>query len=78
MIVIASVTEQQHRRFRTDVLAVALPKHFERMAIIGVPIDPHHVGLGVDAMNRLGDVFSGLEVIGDFIDAIDEHERSHL
>ena len=64
--------------FGPIVLAVALPEHLEGVAVVGVAVDPHDVGLGVDPVDRLGDVLGALEEVGDLVDAVDEHERADL
>ena len=78
VVVVARIAQQQHGGLRADVLAVALPEHLERVAVVAVPVDPHHVGLGVDPVDGVGDVFLAAEVVGDLVDAVDEHERAHL
>ena len=55
-----------------------LPEHLEGVAVVGVAVDPDHVGLGVDPVHGLGDVLDALEEAGDLVDAVDEHERPHL
>ena len=50
----------------------------EGVAVVGVAVDPHHVGLGVDAVHGVGDVVDVLEEPRDLVDAVDEHEAAHL
>ena len=64
--------------FGVDLLAPALPEHLEGVAVVGVAVDPDHVGLGVDPVDGLGDVLDALEEAGDLVDAVDEHEGPHL
>ena len=64
--------------FGPTSLPVALPEHLEGVAVVGVAVDPHHVGLGVHPVHGLGDVLDALEVLGDLVDAVDEHERADL
>ena len=61
MVVVARVAEQQHRRLRADLLAAALPEHLERVAVVGMPVDPHDVGFGVDPVDRVGDVLDSVK-----------------
>ena len=78
MVVVAGVAEDQHRGLGADVLAVALPEHLEGVPVVGVAVDPDHVGLGVDPVDGLDDVLGALEEAGDLVDAVDEHEAPHL
>ena len=64
--------------FGPDLAAPLLPEHLERVAVVAVAVDPHDVGLGVDAVHRFGDVFDALEVARHLVDAVDEDERTHL
>ena len=48
------------------------------MAVVGVPVHPDHVGLGVDAVHCFGYVVDALEEPSDLVDAVDEHEAAHL
>ena len=52
-----------------------LPEHLEGVAVVGVAVDPHDVGLGVDPVDGLADVLDALEEPGDLVDAVDEDER---
>ena len=45
------------------------------MAVVGVTVDPDHVGFGVHPVDRLGDVVDALEVVGHLVEPVDEHER---
>ena len=78
MVVVPRVAEDHHRRLRADLLALALPEDLEGVAVVGVAVDPHDVGLGVDAVDRLADVLDALEHPGHLVDAVDEDERAHL
>ncbi len=62
VVVVAGVAEDQHGGLRADLLAPRLPEHLEGVAVVGVAVDPHHVGLGVDPVDGLGDVLDALEV----------------
>ena len=64
--------------FGRDLLAPALPEHLEGVAVVGVAVDPHHVGLGVDPVHGLADVVDPFEEAGHLVDAVDEHEGPHL
>ena len=48
--------------FGRDVAGVLLPERLERVPVVGVPVDPDDVGLGVDPVDGLGDVLDALEV----------------
>ena len=78
VVVVSRIAEKEHGRLRADIFAVLLPENLESVAVIAVTVDPHDVGFGVHAMDRLGDVFGGLEVFGDLVEAVDEDERPHL
>ena len=55
-----------------------LVEYLEGVPIVGVAVDPHDVGLGVDPVHRLRDVVGFLEEPRDLIDAVDEHPGPHL
>ena len=78
MVVVPGVAEDDHRGLGADLAAVRVPEHLEGVAVVGVAVDPDHVGLGVDPVHGLADVLDALEEAGDLVDAVDEHERAHL
>ena len=77
VIVVAGIAEDQDRGLRPDVLAPLVPERLERVAVVGVAVDPDHVGLGVHPVDGLGDVLRALEEAGDLVDAVDEHEAAN-
>jgi hypothetical protein len=78
VVVVARIAQEQHGRLGAHVLAVALPEDLEGVAVVAVAVDPDHVGLGVDPVDRLADVLDALEQARDLVDAVDEDERAHL
>ena len=52
--------------------------HLERVAVVGVAVDPHDVGFGVHAVDRGGQLVGLVEEARDLVDAVDEHPRPHL
>ena len=77
VVVVAGVAEEDHRRLLRDLALVPLVEHRERVAVVGVAVDPDDVGLGVDLVHGLGDVVGALEEARDLVDAVDEHPRAH-
>ena len=78
MVVVAGVAQDEHGRLGPDLLAPLLPEHLEGVAVVGVAVDPDHVGLGVDPVHGLADVLDALEEAGHLVDAVDEDERADL
>ena len=78
MIVVARVAEQQDGGLRVHVFAVALPEHFEGVAVVAVAVDPHDIGFCIHLVDCFLNVFSRFEVLCHLVDAVDEDERSHF
>ena len=74
MIVVAGIPQEQNRCLWIDVFPVTLPKNFKRMAVVTVPINPHHVSFGVHAVNRVADVDIRFEVVSHFVNSVNEYE----
>ena len=78
VVVVAGVAEEDQRRLLGHLVEVTVVEHLEGVAVVGVAVDPHHVGFGVDAVDRLGDVVGALEEPGDLVDPVDEHPGADL
>src|SRR5438270_6128664 len=76
VVVVAGVTEQQDGRLGVDLAPPALPERLEGMSVVGVPVHPDHIRLGVDPVDVVRDDLGCLEVVGDLVDPVDEHVGS--
>jgi hypothetical protein len=56
VIVVACVTQDEDGGLRGDLAAEAVPEGLQRVAVVGVAVDPDDVGLGVDLVDGLVDV----------------------
>jgi hypothetical protein len=78
VVVVPRVAEEDDAGLGGDLLPPLVPERLEGVAIVGVAVDPDDVSLGVDPVHCFGDVLDAFEERRDFVDAIDEHEGSHL
>ena len=78
VVVVPGVAENHDRGTRPDLVAVLLPEDTERMAVVGVAIDPDDISFGVDPVHGFVDVLNAFEHVGDLIKAVDEHKGSNL
>ena len=67
MVVVPGIAKDQDRGLGPDLLAILLPEHPEGVAVIGVPVDPDHIGLGIDSMHGLPNVLHSLKKAGHLV-----------
>src|SRR5438067_6607778 len=68
VVVVAGVAQQNHARLGADLATPPFPERLEGVAVVGVAVDPDDIGLGVDAVHRLGDVLDAFEELRHLVD----------
>src|SRR5438874_1217662 len=70
VVVVPGVAEEDHRALRRHLGPPPVPEDLKSVAVVGVPVDPDDVGLGVHPVHGLVDVVGALEEAGHLVDAV--------
>ena len=77
MIVGAGIAGDEQDRARRQLSQIAVLELMKCIAVVGMAVEPYHLGFGTDAAQCLGEISSGTEELGYLVDRVDEGERSH-